>query len=248
MATDGKTPLKEAATSPSGRSQKTAQRSKVARRRAIAGVIAGVVVVAGLFVVFGRGGDSLLGPGSTEPPPPEFLFHQQSSTYEASQLDGKKSAMSSTAKQVGGLMRTQLDKLFLTAYLDRDTWGDPGEIEDFFTDEAKGNLEADAGVLTLGANADDTYTYVQPEKSTVNAKVLTDKDGTALRALTTVDFVAVATHKDGTYTKINVTGGFFFVKDGGGWRIEGYRLNKTEKPTKAPPSPKPTHAPSSEAS
>jgi hypothetical protein len=246
LATDGKTPLREAATSSSGRSQKTAQRSKVARRRALVGVGVGILVVVGLFFLFGRGGDSIIG-GQTEPPPPEFLFHQKGASYEATQIDGKKSAMQATAQQVGGTMRTQLDKLFLTSYLDRETWGDPGEIEDFFTDEAKAHLEADAGVLTLGANASDTYTYVQPERSTVVAKVLTDKDGTALRALSSVDFVAVATHKDGTYTRINVTGAFFFVKDGGAWRIEGYRLNKTEKPTKAP-SATPTHAPGSEAS
>ncbi len=81
----------------------------------------------------------------------------------------------------------------------------------------------------------------------MSAKVLTDGKGNALRALSEVNFVAVATHKDGTYSKITVTGAFFFVKDGNTWKIEGYRLNKTEKPTTAP-SPTPTHTPTSEAS
>ncbi len=248
LATDGKTPLREAATSSSGRTQKTEQRSKVARRRAIIGVGIGVLVVAGLFFLFGRGSGGVLGIGSTAPPPPEFLFHQKGANYEATQIDGSKSAQSATAQQVGGAMRTQLDKVFLASYLDRDTWGDTDAIEDFFTDEAQGHLKEDVGVLTLGENASDTYTYVQPERSTVSAKVLTDKHGNALRALSEVNFVAVATHKDGTYSKITVTGAFFFVKDGNAWKIEGYRLNKTEKPTTAP-SATPTHTtPTSEAS
>ena len=156
----------------------------------------------------------------------EFLFHQKGANYEATQIDGSKSAQSATAQQVGGAMRTQLDKVFLASYLDRDTWGDTGAIEEFFTDEAKGHLKDDVGVLTLGENASDTYTYVQPERSTVSAKVLTDNHGNALRALSEVNFVAVATHKDGTYSKITVTGAFFFVKDGNTWKIEGYRLNE----------------------
>jgi hypothetical protein len=62
-----------------------------------------------------------------------------------------------------------------------------------------------------------------------------------------VNFVAVATHADGTYSKITVKGTIFFVKDGSDWKIEGYRLNRTEKPTKAP-KPSSTSTPTSEAS
>jgi len=245
LATDGKTPLREAASPSTGRSQKTAQRSKVARRRAILGVGAAVVVVAILFFVFGRGGNGIPGIGHSQQPTPDLVFHQTGANYESTQIDGNKAAQLATAKQVATSMKDQLDQLFKTSYLDADTWGDTGEIEKYFTDDAKGHLPTDVGVLTLGDNASDTYTYVQPQKSTVSAKVLTDGHGNALRGVSSIDFVAVATHKDGTYSKITVTGGLFFVKDGNTWRIEGYRLDRTEKPTTAPST---TPSPTSEAS
>jgi len=201
-----------------------------------------VVLLGGLFVLLNRGGNGITGIFSTAPPPPGFNFNLTNSSYEATVAGGNKQAQSATAKQVGATLRNSLDAVFTTAYLDQSAWGDTGNIEDSFTDDAKGHLKGDVDVLTLGSNAGDTYTFVKPEKSQLKATVLTAKDGTALRAVASVHFVAIATHHDGTYSKITVTGAYFFVKGNDGWKIEGYRLNKDEKPTKAPASATPSGA------
>jgi hypothetical protein len=241
LATEGKTPLREAAGSP-GRTQKTANRSKVARRRVILGAGAAVVLLVGLIAILTRGGNGIIPGFNTAPPPPGFNFNLTNASFEATVAGGNKQAQATTAKQVGATIRNSLDEVFTTAYLDQSSWGDTGSIEDSFTDDAKGHLKDDIDVLTLGTDAGDTYTFVQPEKSQLKAIVLTAKDGTALRAVGSVHFVAVATHKDGTYSKITVTGAYFFVKGNDGWKIEGYRLNKAEKPTKAPASASPSGA------
>jgi hypothetical protein len=123
----------------------------------------------------------------------------------------------------------------------------PGEIGDLFTDGAKGQLKDDIATITLGDNAGDTYGSVDAGKSSAKVRTLTDKSGNALRAAADISFTGLAKHKDGTYTEITVTGTFFFVKDGDTWRIEGYSLDRKEKPATAP-VPKGSSSPSAVAS
>jgi len=51
LATEDKTPLREAAPSAPGRTSKTPDRSKVARNRIIAGVVIAVVVIVAIFLL-----------------------------------------------------------------------------------------------------------------------------------------------------------------------------------------------------
>jgi hypothetical protein len=43
----------------------------------------------------------------------------------------------------------------------------------------------------------------------------------------------MATNTDGSTTKITLTGTFFLVPDGDNWKIEGFNLDREEKPQKA---------------
>ncbi len=165
----------------------------------------------------------------------------------ATQLSGDKQAQKDTAKATADAVKKQLDTLFETAYVDPGSWGDTGAIGDLFTDGAKGQLKDDIATITLGDNAGDTYESVDPGKSSAKVRTLTDKSGNALRAAADISFTGLAKHKDGTYTEITVTGTFFFVKDGDTWRIEGYSLDRKEKPAKAP-VPKGSSSPSAVAS
>jgi hypothetical protein len=55
-----------------------------------------------------------------------------------------------------------------------------------------------------------------------------------------VTFRAPATHDDGTFSKIIVTGSFFFHDVGGTWQIFSYSdVSRNETPFQ-PPSPTPT--------
>jgi hypothetical protein len=244
LATEDKTPLREAAPSASGRTSKTPDRSKVARNRIIAGVVIAVVVIVAIFLL--TRGNGIIGTGN-EPPVGNVNFHLKGTEFVATQLSGDIQAQKDTAKATADAVKKQLDTLFETAYVDPGSWGDTGEIGDLFTDGAKGQLKDDIATITLGDNAGDTYDSVDPGKSSAKVRTLTDKTGNALRAAADISFTGLAKHKDGTYTAITVTGTFFFVKDGDTWRIEGYSLDRKEKAAKAP-VPKGSSSPSAVAS
>jgi hypothetical protein len=244
LATEDKTPLREAAPSASGRTSKTPDRSKVARNRIIAGVVIAVVVIVAIFLL--TRGNGIIGTGN-EPPVGNVNFHLKGTEFVATQLSGDIQAQKDTAKATADAVKKQLDTLFETAYVDPGSWGDTGEIGDLFSDGAKGQLKDDIATITLGDNAGDTYDSVDPGKSSAKVRTLTDKSGNALRAAADISFTGLAKHKDGTYTAITVTGTFFFVKDGDTWRIEGYSLDRKEKAAKAP-VPKGSSSPSAVAS
>ena len=246
MATEDKTPLREAAPSASGRTPETPDRSKVARNRIIAGVVIAVVVIVAIFLL--TRGDGIIGTITGDKPPVgKVNFHLKGTEFVATQPEGDVQAQKDTAKATADAVKTQLDTLFEKAYVDPGSWGDTGEIGDLFTDGAKGQLKDDIATITLGDNAGDTYDSVDPGKNSAKVRTLTDKDGNALRAAADISFTGLAKHKDGTYTEITVTGTFFFVKDGDTWRIEGYSLDRKEKPAKAP-VPKGSSSPSAVAS
>jgi hypothetical protein len=244
LATEDKTPLREAVPSASGRSPKTPDRSKVARNRIIAGVVIAVVVIVAIFLL--TRGNGIIGTAN-EPPVGNVNFHLKGTEFVATQVSGDIQAQKDTAKATADAVKKQLDTLFETAYVDPGSWGDTGEIGDLFTDGAKGQLKDDIATITLGDNAGDTYGSVDPGKSSAKVRTLTDKSGNALRAAADISFTGLAKHKDGTYTAITVTGTFFFVKDGDTWRIEGYSLDRKEKAAKAP-VPKGSSSPSAVAS
>jgi hypothetical protein len=229
LATEGKTPLKDAANSSPQRTKKTTERSKVSRNRIIAGSVGAAVLLGGIFFLT-RGGGSI--GGSSEPTGP-VQFELQSTGFIPYQPHGDQGAQKDTAHRTGEDIAAQLDHLFETAYVDRGTWGDTGQIDDFFTGGAKGSLENNIQTLTLGENASDAYTSVEPGKSTLGVKVLTGADGTPVRASARLTFKAVAERDDGTSSAITVTGTAIFVKDGDTWKIEAYHLSRSEKPTKA---------------
>lgn len=246
MATEDKTPLREAAPSASGRTPETPDRSKVARNRIIAGVVIAVVVIVAIFLL--TRGDGIIGTITGDKPPVgKVNFHLKGTEFVATQPEGDVQAQKDTAKATADAVKTQLDTLFEKAYVDPGSWGDTGEIGDLFTGGAKGQLKDDIATITLGDNAGDTYDSVDPGKNSAKVRTLTDKDGNALRAAADISFTGLAKHKDGTYSAITVTGTFFFVKDGDTWRIEGYSLDRKEKPAKAP-VPKGSSSPSAVAS
>jgi hypothetical protein len=246
LATEDKTPLREAAPSASGRTPETPDRSKVARNRIIAGVVIAVVVIVAIFLL--TRGDGIIGTITGDKPPVgKVNFHLKGTEFVATQPEGDVQAQKDTAKATADAVKTQLDTLFEKAYVDPGSWGDTGEIGDLFTDGAKGQLKDDIATITLGDNAGDTYDSVDPGKNSAKVRTLTDKDGNALRAAADISFTGLAKHKDGTYSAITVTGTFFFVKDGDTWSIEGYSLDRKEKPAKAP-VPKGSSSPSAVAS
>jgi hypothetical protein len=245
LATERKTPLKESEPSPSGRSQTTAQRSQVARRRAIIGG-AGVLLLLAIIAFFvTRNGGGIPFGGDSTAPAPAFAFKMKGVSFVSVEKGAGASEQHKAAQEAADGVEDTLDRLYSSAFVNSETWGDADAIDEFFTDGAADQIEPNLDALTLGKDAGDTYTYVDPDRGTLSVKVLTNGNGDALRAFGGTTFVATATHKDGSFTKITVTGSFFLVKDGDTWKVESFDVNRSEKATKAPAG---ATSPSSEAS
>ena len=222
----------------------------MARRRVFVGIGVAVVVLGGLYFLFGRGGNSPIDLGgvfSSDPPVPTFSFTKVTSGYEATVPGANKDAQAKTSDQVAKQVEVPVTALFQNGYVDPSGWGDAGAIDNLFTDDAQKQIDANIDVLTLGTDAGATYKVVQPTTSILRVITLTDGHGDALRALAEPEFTAIATHTDGTYSKITVTGTLFFVQDGSDWKIEGFSLNRDEKPAEAPVSVTPSASPSESA-
>src|SRR5438034_4406936 len=242
LATEGKTPLKDAGNSSPQRAKKTTDRSKVSRNRIIAGVVGALVVLGAIFFLTRSGAP--IGPGP-DTPVGAVDFQLKGVHVIRAELHSDQAAQKATAHTVAQQIQSQLDSMFDKAYVDPDSWGDTGEIEEFFTDAAKGSLEGNVGTLTLGENAGDTYTSVDPnpKKTTLKVNVLADAKGNAIRASATISFLGLATQDDGTTSNVAVTGTAIFVPDGDTWKIESYNLKRSDTQAQTPSS-----SPTSEAS
>jgi hypothetical protein len=253
LGTDHKTPLSEAGATTPERSQKTQQRSKVARTRLIVGGLAVLaLVVGGVFVATRSGGDGgflggVIGDGDDRPVP-EVTLALTGSAFDATSAEADNAKQAATAEQVSGAVKGTLETMLQTAYVDPDTWDDPGAVADSFTGDASDRIESDIAVLTLGADAGDTYEFVDPGKGKVAVDVLTGSEGEALRAFAAVTFPGLAEHDDGTYTKVLITGSYFLVHEDGTWRIVEYRVSRDERAAKPPASPSASPSTSEESS
>jgi hypothetical protein len=234
-----KTPLRETAPTSPERAKKTADRSTVARRRVVVGIIVALVVIAGLWFLFGRGGDSPI-PfiGSSEPPVPTFHFSKAQPKYEALQAHLAKAKLEKAAKHALPTIEKGTAQFLQAGYVNPDGWGDAGSIDDFFTDDAKADVEPNVDTLTLGKSASDQFDTFTPNKkgNTIKVTALIDGNLNVTRAAAEFTFKGTAANSDGTTkSKVTVTGTLFFVPDGNGeWKIESFHVDREEKPHKAP--------------
>jgi len=209
----------------------------VARRRVIIGVVIGVAVIGGLFVLLSGGKKSPLeaiGIGSSSPPVPEFTFTTVTAGVQPTVTNVDKKKHLAAAEHAAPDVEVVVTQLLQAGYIDPETWGDVGAIEDLFTSDAQKELEANVETLTLGVDADATFATVQPEASKLKVTSLTDGNAKVIRAMAQPWFSAIAANDDGTFTEISVTGTLFLVHDGDEWKIEAFSLNREMKPGEAP--------------
>jgi len=230
-----KTPLRDSAAPTPKRAQKTTDRSTVARRRIIVGVVAVVAVIGLVWFLFGRGDDSILSNPftSSAPPPPQFAFKTVTPKSQATTTNVDRKRLDEAAKHNAPAIEKVLTEFLQVGYVDPETWGDAGKLDDYFTDEAAKQVEPNIDTLSLGKNASDTFTSVNPLPSKLRVTTLVDGQVNPIRALGEITFEAMATNTDGSTTKVTLTGTFFLVPDGSNWKIEGFRLNREEKPKAA---------------
>ena len=235
-----KTPLRETAPTSPERAKKTTDRSTVARRRVVVGIIVALVVIAGLWFLFGRGNDSVIdiGIGSTAPEVPTFHFSKAQPKYEALQAHLAKAKLEKAAKHAMPTIEKGTAQFLQAGYVNPDGWGDAGSVDDFFTDDAKQQVDPNVDTLTLGKDASDQFDTFTPNKkgNTIKVTALIDGNLNVTRAAAEFTFKGTAANSDGTTkSKVTVTGTLFFVPDGNGaWKIESFHIDREEKPHKAP--------------
>jgi hypothetical protein len=216
----------------------------------IVGVVIAVVVIGGLFLLLSGGNNPVstaLGISSS-PPPPTFTFKNVTSGFEGTvaKVDKKKqlNAAKAITKPVEGVVTQYLQ----AGYVDPDTWGDAGAIDDLFTGTAKDQVDPNVDTLTLGPNASDTYESFDPSTGNhLKVVALTDGNANAIRAMATFDFTGKANQSDGGLAKVTVTGTLFLVPDGNDWKIEAFDVRREIQPVKPKSSATTATASSSES-
>jgi hypothetical protein len=247
-----KTPLRDTAPSTPQRANKTADRSTVARRRVIVGVVIAVVVIGGLFLFLSGGNNPVSDAlGITSPSPvPEFTFNHKhvTSGFEATVAKVNKEKQQHAAKQITPAVQAAVTQLLQTGYVDPDTWGDAGAIDDLFTGTAKDQVEPNVDTLTLGTAAADTYESFDPSNANrLKVVAMTDGNAAAIRSMATFEFTGKANQSDGNVAKVTVTGTLFFVPEGNDWKIEAFSVQREIKPMQPKSSATTSTASSSES-
>jgi hypothetical protein len=203
----------------------------------VVGIIAALVVIAGLWFLFGRGKDSIIPlPGQSTADVPTFHFDNVVPKYEALQAHLEKAKLEKAAKHAAPTIDHATTQFLQAGYVDPEGWGDAGSVQDFFTDEAKAQVDPNVDTLTLGKDAPDTFDTFTPAKkgNTVKITALIDGNLNVTRAAAEFTFKGTAANSDGTTSsKVTLTGTLFFVPDGDTWKIESFHINREEKPQKA---------------
>ena len=203
------------------------------------GVLA-LVVAGGAVALLSGGDDGILGdlpiPGVDEgPETPDFAFEVRRVVPQTT-TETPGSKVKKDAADAGDDVKATLDALYVGGFVEPDSWGDFGAIEELFDKEALDRAEADLDTLTLGETAGDTYSFVQPDKGVLVIDVLTDQGDKPVQALASALFVATAEADDGTFTKVMSTGSYFLHRIDGDWKIYAYEVERSDKRTEAPGS------------
>jgi hypothetical protein len=207
-------------------------RSAVARRRVIVGIVAAVVVIVALFLIFGGKDNPIstaIGVGPDNPPA-TFAFKKVTTGATGTVANTDKKQQEKVAKQATPDVQAVVTAVLQAGYIDPDSWGDAGAIQDNFTGPAADQVEPNIDTLTLGTNAADVYESVTPTPSRLKVTALTDGGPKVIRAMAEFEFNGKAALKDGTAAKVTVDGTFFLVPDGDTWKIEAFRIEREIKP------------------
>ena len=195
-----------------------------------------VLVGVGVFFLLTNRSDSGAGPVQTPPSSvPHFDFKvTKTEVFPTNATDPKKlqSATDSVAKTVSGT----LSDMYQWAFLDPGNRSDGSydEVWNYFTDQMAPKAQQDEATLTLGANAGDQFSDVQPGRGAMQVEVLTDKKNKPTTAVAIVKFTAHATGSDNEGTTIVSDGQYFLAPSSGGWRVTGYKVLRKDHAKSSP--------------
>ncbi len=128
-------------------------------------------------------------------------------------------------------IRSTLGNMYTIAFVDPQTW-QSGNYDNVFGFFEQGKIsdaaKRDENILTLGADAGDTYKDIKPHFASLAVNMLTDKGGQPYTAAATADFTADATKKDGQSTTIKSHATYIMQRGEGGWIIVAYKADRRD--------------------
>jgi hypothetical protein len=201
-------------------------------------IVPTVIILVGVGVFFLLTNRSDSGPGPVETPPtnvPAFNFKvTKTEVFPTNATSPRKlqSAASSVAKTVSGT----LSDMYQWAFLDPSNRSDGSydEVWNYFAEQMAAKAKQDESTLTLGANAGDQFSDVQPGRGAMQVQVLTDKRNKPTTAVAIVKFTAHATGSDNSATTIVSDGEYFLAPANGGWRVTGYKVSRKDHAKTSP--------------
>jgi hypothetical protein len=205
-------------------------------------IVPTIIVLLGVggYFIFTSGGDGAASPTTPPTTVPAFSFKvsQTEAVPTAPEADAKKlQGPADSAAQ--GIAKTLAD-MYRWAFLDPSNRSDGSydEVWNYFDQPMATTAEQDAATLTLGANAGDSFSGVDPGRGVLQVRVLMDKQGKPATAVALVKFTAHATGTDDSATTVVSDGQYFLEPGSDGWRVVGYKVSRKDhqKEPKAPTS------------
>ena len=199
--------------------------------------------------------DATPSPEDQSTPPPEvpaFSFKvAKADVVPTNDTSAKKlsNQAQATAKSVG----ETLSDMYRWAYLAPANWqsGSYDQVWNYYDSHSVSDAKSNVDTLTLGSQAGDTFSSVEPGSGNVQVQVLMDDHNKPTSALATVKFSAKAAGKDGSTTVVNSTGDYFLRPAGSKWVIYSFKVSRKDHSKKSAPasigggspSAKPTETP-----
>jgi hypothetical protein len=201
-------------------------------------IVPAALVGLGLVLLFTLGGGTDAIPGIGGGPDdtvPKFAFKTTKTVGISTVSEFDKAVLAASAEQTGAEITPTIDDLFTNAFLDPSNWRE-GDYEEVFAAFAPGALptaQQSVDTLTLGTTAGDLFEDVEPDKSSLQYRVLFDLDGNPDTAVVRYTFNATAERKDGTFLAI-VSSGQMFLQDLDGWQITAFDVVRSDTEAEAP--------------
>jgi hypothetical protein len=145
------------------------------------------------------------------------------------------------APQVAASVQETLSDVYGGLFLDPKAWSSGAPDDTFsndFTGKASTQAQADTASLGLG-QLTGQVSNLKVESSSLDVNVLLDPHSHPTAAIGKVQFVAMATLKNGQTVEITNTGNYLMEQSDGKWLVAGY-LKTRNKVAEATPSPSPS--------
>lgn len=227
--------LTETTKPPTVAPNRVARASTKKRRKPVVLFVLPVVLVllgAGVLLFLGGGTDAIpiIGNGGSDDPVPPFDFKVKKAAGISSVAEFDKDALAAQADAVGAEVTPTIDDLFTNAFLDPSNWreGDYEEVFEAFAPISVASAQGSVETITLGTAAGELFKSVEPDKGSLEYRVLFDPEGNPESVVVRYRFYATAERTDGTFLGV-FSHGQLYLSEVDGWKITAFDFIRADR-------------------